>query len=71
MNKIVTFGVVPTYPETGYGYIKSSLPLDESQLKAYPIDKFIEKPNLGTANKLIKDKIYSGIVEFLWLKVVL
>ena len=55
-NKIVTFGVVPTSPETGYGYIKSSLPLDERELKAYHIEKFIEKPNLETANKLIKDK---------------
>ena len=53
-GKIVTFGVKPTSPETGYGYIKTLLEI-ESELKAYPIEKFIEKPNLQTAEKLIKD----------------
>ena len=54
-GKIVTFGVVPTSPEIGYGYINASVPL-ENTLKAYPIEKFIEKPNLETAEQLIKDK---------------
>ena len=54
-GKIVTFGVVPTSPEIGYGYIHASVPL-ESELQAYPIEKFIEKPNLETAKQLIKDK---------------
>ena len=54
-GKIVTFGVVPTSPEIGYGYINASEPI-ESKLKAYPIKKFIEKPNLNTAEHLIKDK---------------
>ena len=62
-DKIVTFGVVPTSPETGYGYIKSSLPI-ESELRAYPIREFIEKPNIELAKKLLEDnKIFwnSGI----------
>ena len=54
-GKIVTFGVVPTSPEIGYGYINASVPI-EKHLKAYPIEKFIEKPNLQTAEKLIKNK---------------
>ena len=54
-GKIVTFGVVPTSPEIGYGYINASVPLEKT-LKAYPIEKFIEKPNLETAEQLIKDK---------------
>ena len=54
-GKVVTFGVVPTSPEIGYGYINASVPL-ENILKAYPIEKFIEKPNLETAEQLIKDK---------------
>ena len=54
-GKIVTFGVVPTSPEIGYGYINASVPL-ESELKAYPIENFIEKPNLQTAEELLKDK---------------
>ena len=62
-DKIVTFGVVPTSPETGYGYMKSSLPI-ESELRAYPIREFIEKPNIELAKKLLEDnKIFwnSGI----------
>ncbi len=54
-GKIVTFGVIPTSPEIGYGYINASVPI-ESKFQAYPIKKFIEKPNLKTAEKLIKDK---------------
>ena len=54
-GKIVTFGVIPTSPETGYGYIQASLPI-ENQLKAYPIKKFIEKPDIDIAKKLIKNK---------------
>ncbi len=54
-GKIVTFGVVPTYPEIGYGYINSSVSI-QTELRAYPIEKFIEKPNFNTAEELIKDK---------------
>ena len=54
---IVTFGIKPTYPETGFGYIESD-PVDGF------VVKFIEKPNLEKASELIKsDNIYwnSGI----------
>ncbi len=54
-GKIVTFGVVPSSPETGYGYIKASAPI-EKEAEIYPIERFIEKPNLETAKKLLKDE---------------
>lgn len=57
---LVTFGVRPTYPETGYGYVK----IDVSFGTGYKVDKFVEKPNLEYANKYIKDNKYfwnSGI----------
>ena len=57
-GKIVTFGVVPTRPETGYGYIKSFQELT-SLNKSSPIQKFIEKPDKEKAKELIKDKSYS------------
>ena len=41
-GEIVTFGVVPTYPETGYGYIKSIKPLSNSENECQKIDKFID-----------------------------
>tara|TARA_Y100001978_G_scaffold200373_1_gene216536 strand:- start:1108 stop:2547 length:1440 start_codon:yes stop_codon:yes gene_type:complete len=62
-GKIVTFGVVPTSPETGYGYIQASENF-EREIKAYPIKRFIEKPNLEYAKKLLKQKSFywnSGI----------
>lgn len=42
---IVTFGIRPTYPETGYGYIKTLKPL----VTGYKVDRFIEKPDYNTA----------------------
>ena len=54
-GKLVTFGVIPTYPETGYGYIESSHQL-EGNLKSYEIKKFIEKPSPKKAKELIKNK---------------
>lgn len=51
---IVTFGIKPTYPETGYGYIKTSSPLD----CGFNVEKFVEKPDLETANKYLADGNY-------------
>ena len=65
-ERLVTFGITPNGPETGYGYIKSYQELSEDNL-ASRIEKFIEKPNLELANKFIKDKHYvwnSGIFLF-------
>ncbi|MCM1330513.1 MAG: sugar phosphate nucleotidyltransferase [Ruminococcus sp.] len=57
---LVTVGIVPTYPETGYGYIKFR-PNDENSTSfAYAVDKFVEKPSLDTA----KEFIASG--KYLW-----
>jgi mannose-1-phosphate guanylyltransferase len=62
---IVTFGVSPKRPETGYGYIR--VKNVSKRAKFYKVDKFIEKPEFKTANKLIKDKSYywnSGMFIF-------
>ncbi len=44
-GKLITFGIVPTSPETGYGYIQAT-PDGES---AVPVDAFVEKPDAQTA----------------------
>ena len=65
-NKLVTFGVVPKTPETGYGYIESAEIISQ-QNKSSKIKRFIEKPNQALANKLLKDKFFtwnSGIFLF-------
>ena len=58
-DRLITFGIIPSSPETGYGYIRSHEPLDEFSLKGSIIESFIEKPDLNTAKKLITDKKYT------------
>ncbi len=62
---LVTFGIVPTGPETGYGYIKRGKNLDETG--AYGVEKFVEKPDLDTATRYIDSGDYywnSGMFVF-------
>ena len=66
-NKIVTFGVIPDRPETGYGYIQTENKIDINNLKGHEIKKFIEKPNYKNAQEYISDGNYvwnSGIFIF-------
>ena len=61
---IVTFGIQPSYPETGYGYINVTENKIENGVK---VNKFVEKPNTELAEKYIKDGNYywnSGIFMF-------
>ena len=57
-GRLVTFGIMPKSPETGYGYIESFEELSEENPSSI-IKNFIEKPNLNLAKKFIKDKRYS------------
>ena len=54
-NELVTFGIVPTAPETGYGYIQRGDTVNE---KGYRVKGFVEKPNLETAEKYLKSEEY-------------
>ncbi len=58
-GKLVAFGIVPSSPETGYGYIEAREPLEKNSLREIPILKFIEKPNLERAKQLICDPRYT------------
>ena len=60
LDFLVTFGIVPTRPETGYGYIEVEEYIPSNTSKGYPIKKFVEKPNLETAKRFIEEK------RFLW-----
>ncbi len=57
-DNLVTIGIVPDYPETGYGYIKFDSQITEGQ--AYKVDCFVEKPSLEVA------KEYLASEEYLW-----
>lgn len=67
-DAIVTLGIKPTRPETGYGYIKADLDYSSSRKKnIYRVDAFKEKPDLATAEQYISQPDYlwnSGI--FVW-----
>lgn len=51
---IVTFGIKPAYPETGYGYIK----VNEKLLPGYKVEKFVEKPDTDSAKKYLTSGEY-------------
>lgn len=53
---LVTFGIVPTHPETGYGYIKHGKSLGQG---LYDVNAFVEKPNLETAREYLSTGLYS------------
>lgn len=55
---LVTLGITPDYPETGYGYIKF-MP-NETLGRAFAVDRFVEKPDLETA------KGYLATEQYLW-----
>lgn len=61
-GKLVTFGIVPNAPETGYGYIHRGSELKSflNEEKAYGVNQFVEKPNLAVA----KGYLASG--EYYW-----
>ena len=57
-TNLVTIGITPDYPETGYGYIKFNP--QSLQGQAYSVDCFVEKPSLALA------KEYLATEEYLW-----
>ncbi|MFH1852349.1 MAG: mannose-1-phosphate guanylyltransferase [Candidatus Neomarinimicrobiota bacterium] len=59
-KSLVTIGVNPTFPATGYGYIQFAADSDEDHLDAYRVKTFAEKPPLDLARQFLE----SG--EFLW-----
>ena len=67
-DAVVTLGMKPTRPETGYGYIQADLTVPSVRNKEiYRVDQFREKPDLETAEKYISMKNFfwnAGI--FLW-----
>ena len=50
-GRIVTFGITPHYPETGYGYVEGGQAVSED---AFAINRFVEKPDMNTARKYIQ-----------------
>lgn len=63
---LVTFGIKPTKPETGYGYVKTAGPADQARA-VLKVDRFVEKPDRATAERFCAEDLYfwnSGIFLF-------
>ena len=64
LGYIVTFGIKPSYPETGYGYVNVT---DKHIERGYKVNKFVEKPNEKLAREYVSAGNYywnSGIFMF-------
>lgn len=58
INSIVTLGIIPTRPETGYGYIKLDNENVELNSNIKKVKEFVEKPNLEKALQYLRSKDY-------------
>ena len=66
-ENLVTIGITPTYPETGYGYINFERDTDLGMPGVYRVERFVEKPDLDTAKEYLASHRYlwnSGM--FVW-----
>lgn len=64
-SRLVTFGIRPTRPETGYGYIKAAGPA--SGLKIQDVERFVEKPDANTAETYVASgQYYWNAGMFVW-----
>lgn len=59
-GRIVTFGITPTRPETGYGYLELDCRADKNAELPQPLLRFIEKPNANRASEML------AAGSFLW-----
>jgi mannose-1-phosphate guanylyltransferase len=65
-DQLVTIGIRPDYPETGYGYIMRNGKLAAAGGAAFQVKKFTEKPNEATAKKLMRQGSLWNSGIFVW-----
>lgn len=59
-TRLVTFGITPDHPATGYGYIERGEPIPETDNRAFKVVRFVEKPPLEQA------EVYFNSARFDW-----
>ncbi len=60
-DKLVLFGIKPTRPDTGYGYVKCGGQIESGDsVKGYDVSRFVEKPDARKAKEYVQDD------RFLW-----
>ncbi|SFE86348.1 mannose-1-phosphate guanylyltransferase [Paenibacillus algorifonticola] len=67
-DNLITLGIEPTYPETGYGYIESTgIEQTVNDVKVYKVNKFVEKPNKEVAESYLEaGNFYWNSGIFVW-----
>lgn len=64
---LVTFGIVPSHAETGYGYIRAGAKVEGNEVTGFQVSKFVEKPDSATAQQYLASGEYfwnSGMFMF-------
>ena len=65
-DQLITIGIRPAYPETGYGYIVKGQPVGENHSRAYRVKQFTEKPATAMAQQLIGQGALWNSGIFVW-----
>ena len=69
-SALITFGILPTHPATGYGYIQRGAPLEgaaSSEAPIYTVERFVEKPDAATAQTYFDSRqYYWNAGQFIW-----
>jgi mannose-1-phosphate guanylyltransferase len=65
-DQLVTIGIRPDYPETGYGYIMKGKPVGPTTVKAFVVRRFTEKPRLALARRLLRQGSLWNSGIFVW-----
>jgi mannose-1-phosphate guanylyltransferase len=63
---LLTFGIVPTRPETGYGYVRPGSPIESGAAAVFQAEAFLEKPDAPTARRLVAEGCCWNSGMFLW-----
>lgn len=63
---LLTFGVAPSRPETGYGYIRPGEPIGDGAVPLFRVEAFLEKPDLERARRLVAEGCLWNSGMFMW-----
>ncbi|HEX7231875.1 MAG TPA: mannose-1-phosphate guanylyltransferase [Candidatus Binatia bacterium] len=63
---LITIGIKPDYPETGYGYVMKNTPVGPKSNAAFVVKRFVEKPTLPVARRLIRQHGLWNSGIFVW-----
>ncbi len=66
-GRLVTLGIPPTHPETGYGYLQVDGPVPDDHFGSVPLGRFVEKPGPAEAERMLQQGGYlwnAGIFVF-------